>query len=76
MSDWRITFGENLKHLRRVHGLTQVEMAKVICVCVHTYRKMERGCPTVRIGSGRIRRICDYFDITSDEMLGKQEMTQ
>ena len=69
MSDWRINFGENLKYLRRVHGLTQVEMAKVVCVCVHTYRKMEHGDPSVRIQAGKVRRIGDYFEISLDEIL-------
>lgn len=54
MSDWRINFAENLKYLRQVHGLTQVEMAKIICVCVHTYRKMEKADPKVRIHAGRV----------------------
>ena len=69
MNDWRITFGENLKYLRKVHGLTQVEMAKIVAVCVSTYRKMEKGDPTARVHSGRIHRICDRFGITADEIL-------
>lgn len=69
MSDWRINFAENLKYLRQVHGLTQVEMAKIICVCVHTYRKMEKADPKVRIHAGRVYRICDHFGISMDEMV-------
>ena len=69
MSDWRINFGENLKYLRKVHGLTQVKMAKIVAVCVATYRKMEKGDPSARVHSGRIHRICDHFGITANEIL-------
>ena len=69
MSDWRINFGENLKYLRKVHGLTQVEMAKIVAVCVAAYRKMEHGDPTARVHAGRVRRICKHFGISMDEIL-------
>ena len=69
MSEWRINFGENLKYLRGVHGLTQVEMAKIVGVCVHTYRKMEHGDPSARVQAGRVRRICNHFGISMDDIL-------
>jgi len=69
MSDWRMDFAENLKYLRRVHGLTQVEMAKIVGVCVCTYRKMEHCDPRVRINSGCIPRICNHFQICPGEIL-------
>ena len=58
MNDWRILFGQNLRYLRQVHGLTQVEMARIVAVSVSSYRKMEHSDPRVRIHSGRVRRIC------------------
>ena len=69
MSDWRINFAENLKYLRQVNGLTQVEMAKIVAVCISTYRRMEKADPKVRIHAGRVCRICDHFRITTDEMM-------
>ena len=69
MNDWRITFGENLKHLRKVHGLTQVEMAEIVAVHVSTYRKMENGDPSARIHAGRVCRICNHFGISMDSIL-------
>ena len=69
MSDWRINFAENLKYLRQVNGLTQVEMAKIVGVCAGTYRKMEHGNPTARVHARRVCHICDYFGISMGEMV-------
>ena len=69
MNDWRILFGKNLRYLRKVHGLTQVEMAQIVAVSVSSYRKMEHSDPRVRIHSGRVHRICDHFGVSGDAML-------
>ena len=69
MNDWRINFAKNLKYLRQIHGLTQVEMAKIVAVCVSTYRRMEKADLKVRIHAGRVCRICDHFGISTDEMM-------
>ena len=69
MNDWRINFAENLKYLRQIHGLTQVEMAKTVAVCVSTYRRMEKADPKVRIHAGRVCRIGDHFGISTDKMI-------
>lgn len=69
MEEWRINFGQNLRHLRQVHGLTQKQMAEILCTSVSTCGKMERCDPTVRIHSGRIHRLCHHFGITAEEML-------
>jgi len=69
MIDWRINFCHNLRYLRQVHDLTQKEMAGILAVSVSTYGKMERCDPRVRIQSGRICHLCDYFGISTDEIL-------
>lgn len=69
MCDWRINFGQNLRHLRQVHGLTQKEMAEILGISVSTCGKIERCDSTVRIHSGRVHRVCDYFDISADDIL-------
>ena len=69
MNDWRIIFAENLKYLRKVHGLTQVEMGKIVGVCTGTYRKMEHGDPSARVHARRVCHICDHFGITMEEIL-------
>lgn len=69
MNDWRMNLASNLKYLRQEHHLTQQQMADIICVSISTYRKMEKADPIVRIHSGRICRLCDYFRISSDSLL-------
>ncbi|MBQ6720118.1 MAG: helix-turn-helix transcriptional regulator [Oscillospiraceae bacterium] len=69
MEDWRINFCQNLRHLRQVYGLTQREMAGIVGVSLGTYGKMERCDPRVRIHSGRVCRICDHFNVRTDDML-------
>ena len=69
MNDWRSNFAENLKYLRQTNGLTQVEMAKIVAVCISTYRRMEKADPKVRIHAGRVCRICDHFGISVDKMI-------
>lgn len=69
MIEWRINFGQNLRHLRQVYGLTQREMAEILGVSVSTYGKIERCDPSVRTKSGHICRLCDHFQISPDEIL-------
>ena len=69
MDDWRINFGQNMRHLRQVHGLTQRQMAQIIGVSVTTYGKMEQCDPKVRIHIGKVKRICDHFHIDIEEIL-------
>lgn len=69
MLDWRINFGQNLWYLRKTHGLTLRQMAEIVGVSLSTYRKMERCDRKVRIHAGRLCRICNHFNIASDEIL-------
>lgn len=62
------TFRENIRYLRRKHGLTRKEMAGILGVCPGTVGRMERG-ETVRLHTGMLCRACDFFDISADAML-------
>ena len=69
MSEWNFNFCQNLHYLRQKYGITQREMAKILGVSTGTYGKMERCHPSVRIHCGMVCRVCDYFQISADEIL-------
>lgn len=63
---------ERLIQLRKEKGVTLKEVAKNIGVTVSAYSNYEQGIrmPSVDI----ICRICKYFDVTSDYLLGLENI--
>ena len=59
----------NICYLRRRDGLTQVEMAKILGICVATYRKIEKMEPTVRLHGQIILRVSRYFHYSVDDLI-------
>ena len=62
-------FCQNLRHLRKVYGMNQMQLAKIMGISVNTLSKMENCIPGVRIHASHVCRVCDYFQKSTDEML-------
>lgn len=62
-------FYNNIRYLRRKHGLTQVQMAEIIGISISTLRKMEREMCFPRVHGMMIWRVCSYFDIPADVLI-------
>lgn len=69
MNDWEKNFCQNLRHLRKVHNLTQREMARIVGVSVNTLGKLERCAGSARIHCEMLCRVCVHFHIPVNEML-------
>lgn len=59
--------GEKLYQLRKHYGMTQLQAATHAGVSEKTYAQFERGTLNVRLDT--IKRICEAFSITPDEIL-------
>ena len=64
-----LNFCPNMRHLRKVHLLTQKEMAQIIGISVGTLGRIERCDPSVRIPCTMLDRVCSYFHVSSDSLL-------
>ena len=65
---------KNLKNLRKELGLTQKEIADILHISQQTYSDYE-NCKTEPTGETLIA-IANYFEVTVDELLGRDELTQ
>ena len=62
---------QRLKELRQEKGVSQKEIAKTIGISVSAYSNYEQG---IREPSNEILiRLCKYFNVTSDYLLGLNE---
>lgn len=61
-----------LKYYREKLGLSQAELSKKICISQQSISAYEKGTREPDINT--INIICDFFNITSDELLGRTEM--
>ena len=60
---------ENIKQLRQLNGLNQVEFAKEICVtkqCVSNWEN-DNVLPSIEM----LVRLADYFNVSTDYLLGR-----
>ena len=62
-------FNENLKHLRTTKGVLQKEVAEYLGMTQKAYGFYELGQREPSINT--ILKLCDYFDVTADELLGR-----
>ena len=63
------SLSENIKQLRQLHGLNQVEFAKVLCVtkqCVSNWEN-DNVLPSVEM----LVRLSDFFNVSTDYLLGR-----
>ena len=64
-------FSIRLKNLRLEHQLTQLDLAERIGVNKQTISQYERGVREP--GFSRLEALCDYFHVSSDYMLGRED---
>ena len=69
MDQWEKNFCQNLRHLRKVHNLTQKEISEIIGVSVGTLSRIERCEENVRIHCVMLCRVCSHFQVSADEMV-------
>ena len=66
-------FNERLYELRKQRGLTQNDLADYVGVNKQTISQYERGVR--RPDYETLERLCDYFNVSTDYMLGKVDIT-
>ena len=65
------TFGKRLKELRTQKHKTQVEMAELLECTDRHYQRMEYGY--VNVPSLTLLALADYFHVTTDYLLGRED---
>ena len=60
-----------LRELRKKRGLTQQEVASYIGITQNAYSYWENG--KVKIDNTSLQRLADYFDVSIDYLLGREE---
>lgn len=63
------TVGNNLRTLRRRRGLTQEEVADMLCISQSAYARMENG--QTSSWGGHIQRLCTIFEVSPKELFVK-----
>ena len=64
-------FGEQLKKLRRQHGITQAELAGAIYTTIPNLSNWENG--RYMPNKEAINRIADFFNVSTDYLLGRTD---
>lgn len=65
-----IAIGHKLKELRKGEGLTQVQLAKALNISRVNYTRYETDAS--RPDYETLVAICDFYDVTLDELFGRQ----
>ena len=66
-----LALNENIKKLRLVRGINQVEFAKILCVtkqCVSNWEN-DNVVPSIEM----LCKIADFFGVSTDYLLGRSE---
>ena len=66
-----MTFSENLRLLRKAHGLKQQELADQLGISLRAYQYYERNEREPQLSV--LVRIADYFGISLDELEGRDD---
>lgn len=61
-------YGKRITDLRKKHNLTQSELGALLNVTPQAISKWENGLSEPDLGT--LRKICEIFNVTTDEMLG------
>ncbi|MCL2556519.1 MAG: helix-turn-helix domain-containing protein [Firmicutes bacterium] len=61
-----------IKELREEKGLTQAQLAKAIGFNYRTISQYERGINEPDLKT--IKKLCDFFEVTSDYLLGFEDL--
>ena len=63
-------FSENLRQLREKQGLKQKELAEKLEISLRAYQYYERNEREPQLST--LIRIADYFDVSLDELVGRE----
>ena len=66
-----MTFSENLRLLRKAHGLKQQELADQLGISLRAYQYYERNEREPQLSV--LVRIADYFGVSLDELAGRDD---
>ena len=58
--------GQNLKYARKMKGLTQKEVAKIMMMTQQQYSRFENG--VFELNYDQILKLCTFLDITPNEL--------
>ena len=67
--DMKIKRGQILKELRKMKGLNQSDLAKMLDVSLQAYQKYEYG--TAEPNQNSIVKLADFYGVTTDFLLGR-----
>ena len=67
-------FSARINELRKESGLKQVEMAQLLNCAENHYQKIEYG--QVNIPSLTLLFLADYFDVSTDYLLGRTDIRE
>lgn len=67
-------FGARLKELRKERRIYQREMGELLKVTLRHYQKIEKG--EINISVLALCTLADYFDVSTDYLLGRSEERQ
>ncbi len=65
------SFAERLQPLRKAKKVTQRQMAELLDCTEQHYQKIEYG--KVNVPATTVIFLADYFDVTADYLLGREE---
>ena len=60
---------QNIRHLRKVHGLSRQDMAQIMGISAVTLGRIERQESGVRLYATALCRLCDHFCYSVDEIM-------
>ena len=66
-----MSIGDNIRHLRESHGMTQLEFAQIAGVSDKAVSTWENGLKIPRMGP--IQKISDHFGVSLSELLSDDE---
>ncbi len=68
-----MSFGSRLRQLREDKGLTQGELGEIVNLTKGNISKYEND--TVEANNETLKKLADYFDVSTDYLLGKSDIT-
>lgn len=72
--DEKEIFGKNLIKLRKIHGLTQKQMAQIMGCSIYCLRKAERGVFAQTLYIDNIENLCRNFQISPSDLFSAKDI--
>ena len=72
--DEKEIFGKNLIKLRKIHGLTQKQMAQIMGCSLYCLHKAERGVFAQTLYIDNIENLCRNFQISPSDLFSAKDI--